>query len=46
MVSINILIDFVNSQLIKDELSDSIEKFEEFEDFQRASIHNILYCYI
>ena len=40
---LNILIDFVNSQLIKDELSDSIEKFEEFEDFQRTSRHCITY---
>ena len=40
---LNILIDFVISQLIKDELSDSMEKFEEFEDFQRTFRHFITY---
>ena len=34
---LDILIDFLDSQLMKDELSDSLEKFEEFEDIQRTS---------
>ena len=35
------LINFLDSQLMKDELSDSLEKFEEFEDFQRANGRSI-----
>ena len=37
----DILIDFLDSQLMKDELSDSLEKFEEFEDIQRTSGQSI-----
>ena len=35
------LINFLDSQLMKDELSDSLENFEEFEDFQRANGQSI-----
>ena len=38
---LDILIDFLDSQLMKDELSDSLEKFEEFEDIQRTSGQSI-----
>ena len=33
---LDILIQFLDSILLKDELSDSFEKFQEFEEFQRA----------
>ena len=35
------LINFLDSQLMKDELSDSLEKFEQFEDFQRVNGQSI-----
>ena len=35
------LINFLDSKLMKDDLSDSLEKFEEFEDFQRVNGQNI-----
>ena len=35
------LINFLDSQLVKDELSDSLEKFEQFEDFQRVNGQSI-----
>ena len=35
------LINFLDSKLMKDDLSDSLEKFEEFEDFQRVIGQNI-----
>ena len=35
------LINFLDSKLMKDDLSDSLEKFEEFEDFQRINGQNI-----
>ena len=35
------LINFLYSKLMKDDLSDSLEKFEEFEDFQRVNGQNI-----
>ena len=39
---LDILINFLDSQLMKDEVSDSLEKFEEFEDFQRAKAKVLL----
>ena len=38
---LNTLINFLDSKLMKDDLSDSLEKFEEFEDFQRVNGQNI-----
>ena len=35
------LINFLDSKLMKDDLSDSLEKFEEFEYFQRVNGQNI-----
>ena len=35
------LINFLDSKLMKDDLSDSLEKFEEFENFQRVNGQNI-----
>ena len=37
MDGLNILINIFDSQLMKDELSDILEEFKEFEDFQRTS---------
>ena len=36
------LINFLDSKLMKDDLSDSLEKFEEFEDFQRVNGQNLV----
>ena len=38
---LDILIQFLDSILLKDELSDSFEKFQEFEEFQRANGQSI-----
>ena len=38
---LDILIKFMDAHLKKDELTDSVEKFEEFEDFQRAENHSV-----
>ena len=36
------LIDFMNKHLGKDDLTDTYEKFEKFEDFSRADEMNIV----
>ena len=38
---LDILIQYLDSILLKDELSDSFEKFQEFEEFQRANGQSI-----
>ncbi len=42
---LNILVTFLDKHLGKDDLTDSLEKFEEFEDFKREEGQNVYeYC--
>ena len=41
---LDILIKFLDGKLGKDELADSLEKFEDFEDFSRGNGQSILDC--